>query len=161
MPAGVYPRTRVPVVDRVLARVTVHPLGCWEYTGTLNPGGYGQITPSSAGSSYLTHRIVYEDWFGKIPDGLVLDHLCANRRCCNPAHLEPVTQTENVRRSYRDGRHSGCARRDQTHCKHGHEFSPENTYTYGGKRKCRTCHRALQQRRRMKRQQQTNLEISR
>ena len=58
--------------------------------------GYGIVT--ICGKKYYTHRVAYEELVGPIPDGLVLDHLCRNRRCCNPEHLEPVTDGENTRR---------------------------------------------------------------
>jgi hypothetical protein len=83
----------------------------------------------------MAHRVAYELVIGQIPAGLELDHLCRNVVCVNPAHLEPVTRAENMRRR-------SAA---QTHCKHGHEFTPENTYYYwhGGRhRACRACGRA-------------------
>ncbi len=79
----------------------------------------------------MAHRVAYELAIGPVPDGLVVDHLCFNRACVRPGHLEPVTQQENVMRA-------------RTHCRKGHEFTPENTYvrpggTGGIQRICRTC----------------------
>jgi hypothetical protein len=95
--------------------------GCWNYTGTVSPKGYGQILQTTA------HRWFYTQLVGPILEGLTLDHLCLNKRCVNPAHLEPVTLYENLRR-----RHAAT-----THCKRGHEFTAETTYwkpRAGGKR---------------------------
>lgn len=66
--------------------------GCWNYTGTINKRGYGQIRQTTA------HRFFWQHLRGPVPDGLHLDHLCYNRRCVNPEHLEPVTNLENQRR---------------------------------------------------------------
>lgn len=68
--------------------------GCWEWTGPKTAGGYGLFAQTSA------HRAVYERLRGPIPEGLDLDHLCRNRGCVNPAHMEPVTRSENLRRGY-------------------------------------------------------------
>lgn len=65
---------------------------CWEWQGAIHSGGYGVL-----GREYV-HRLVYEELIGPVPEGLQLDHLCRNRRCCNPGHLEPVTQAENLQR---------------------------------------------------------------
>lgn len=111
----------------LLSRREVDAAGCWNYTGCLNGYGYGLI-----GAHLLTHRAAYESWRAPIPDGLHIDHLCRNRRCFNPEHLEPVTQQENSRR--------GAAAR--TTCPRDHEYTPENTHINPrGARICRTCDR--------------------
>ena len=124
------------------------PNGCWLWTNSLSHDGY-----AVAGRRYV-HREVYEAYRETIPKGLTLDHLCRVRNCCNPDHLEPVTLQENIAR----GRYNW--RLNLTHCKHGHEFTPENTYVYpkggrngGPKRQCRACgviahQRAYQKRKR-------------
>lgn len=71
--------------------------GCWNWQGHVDSDGYG--VTRFAGRTTSTHRAKYEELIGPIPVGLELDHLCSNPRCANPAHLEPVTHQENVRRS--------------------------------------------------------------
>ena len=104
----------------------------------INASGYGVFAITSL-KSMLAHRFSYELLVGPIAPGLELDHLCRVRACCNPAHLEPVTPLENFRRGYA----IAAINARKTHCKHGHEFSPENTYVYTGKqgtsRICREC----------------------
>lgn len=141
MPTGVYARRRTPAVDRVLARIAVHPLGCWVFTGKLSSRGYAKVNVDRV--PRLAHRVVYEDFVGEIPDGLTLDHLCGVTACVNPAHLEPVTAAENTRRQWAAGRaNAGVREREKTHCRHGHPYSPENTYVKpSGERCCRTCRR--------------------
>lgn len=92
----------IPAVDRFAAKVALAPSGCLEWMGSTNPGGYGSFAarPTSVDSKrVMAHRWSYEHHVGPIPSGLDLDHLCRNRKCVNPAHLEPVTRSENVRRA--------------------------------------------------------------
>lgn len=70
--------------------------GCWEWTGTKNQFGYGRLCRD--GRRVVAHRWLYERLRGAVPAGLQMDHLCRNRSCVNPDHLEPVTQRENLRR---------------------------------------------------------------
>jgi hypothetical protein len=107
--------------------------GCWVWTGALVGGRYGVIgrTQARQAGNVLTHIAAYTELVGEIPDGYQIDHLCLNTRCCNPAHLEAVTQAENLRRQ----------QMAITHCIRGHEFTPENTHVPAGttKRQCREC----------------------
>jgi hypothetical protein len=121
-------------LDRFWRRVDMNPHHCWEWQGYITAGGYGQV--GFGKKVFLTHRVAYEIVKGPIPDGLHLDHLCRNRSCCNPDHLEPVTSGENTRRSNLVGRWRAPS------CKRGHEFTPENTGTrQNGDRWCRECGR--------------------
>lgn len=105
--------------------------GCWHWTGYLSDQGYGRLWDGKA--VQYAHRLSFEMFRGQIPDGLDLDHLCRNRGCVNPAHLEPVTRRENVSRG----------KALITHCPHGHEYTPQNTiYRKAGGRVCRTCQQA-------------------
>ncbi|HEY8766071.1 MAG TPA: HNH endonuclease signature motif containing protein [Dehalococcoidia bacterium] len=72
--------------------------GCWPWTGVIHPLGYGHVNIPGTRNPQMAHRASYEFFVGPIPDGLELDHLCRNRGCVNPSHLEPVTHLENVRR---------------------------------------------------------------
>lgn len=105
------------------------PLGCWTWAGSLNRAGYGQFTLRGP-RNVMAHRYAYEALIGPIPDGLTIDHLCRNKACLNPWHLEPVPNGVNIRRG-------GNA--VKTHCPRGHEYRAENTYLYRGSRYCRTC----------------------
>jgi len=137
--------TKIPAHERLEGKYEIDPdTGCWDWTGKINAYGYGRLSlsrsaPGETLKEAFAHRVSYEKHVGEIPEGLDLDHLCRNRRCVNPDHLEPVTRKENLRRGH--GEHSG----GKTHCKRGHEFTPENTIiTTEGYRNCRECGRVWQ-----------------
>jgi hypothetical protein len=115
---------------------------CWEWQGTLDSYGYGVVKIGSKldGTRRMVkvHRMAYEALQSPIAEGLVIDHLCRNKVCYNPSHLEPVTPGENSRR-----RNLAI-----THCPKGHEYTPENTYIWRGMRDCRACSRLRSQQRR-------------
>lgn len=109
---------------------------CLEWPRARDKDGYGHVAVDARKIS-LTHRVAYEASIGPIPAGLQLDHLCRNRACFNPLHLEPVTNKENAARAFYASR---------THCANGHEFSLSNTrlerVPRGIRRACRACDRA-------------------
>lgn len=120
-------------LDRFMANVDL-TLACWEWQGGKNWGGYGRF--HTGGRQWQAHRWAYEHFVGPIPEGLQLDHLCRVRHCVNPAHLEPVTLTENLRR----GEGSFKWKREATECPRGHPFDEANTYIRpDGRRRCRAC----------------------
>jgi HNH endonuclease len=142
-PTATLPRGKASAVveERFWALVERHgPDDCWPWIGALNNKGYGNFMMKVGGrwTTRRAHRIAYELCVGPIPPGLEIDHVrargCSRRDCVNPAHLEPVTHAENARRG-EPSRHNAR----KTHCKHGHEFTPENTYRRGGRRYCRAC----------------------
>lgn len=138
---------------------------CWLWTGNLTDG-YGRF--SAEDRMWPAHRWAYATFVGEPPAELVMDHLCRVRACVNPSHLEPVTNAENLRRGFgtsiaraakgekqaanREARRLAVVLRDistveetarRSHCRKGHEFTPENTYRdVRGDRNCRTCRNA-------------------
>lgn len=112
--------------------------GCWIYTGSINNRGYGTVLGRGA------HRYFYTALVGAIPQGMQLDHLCRTRACVNPDHLEPVTQSENLRRA-------------NLFCRRGHRMDEANTYRYAGSRSshstCRTCKKEAKREARAKRRE--------
>jgi hypothetical protein len=111
------------------------PDACWPWAGSLS-GGYGHLRFNK--SYTYSHRVAWTLTNGPVVDGMVIDHLCRNRACCNPAHLEPVTNRENLLRGV--GWVADHARR--THCPAGHPYSPENTrLSARNQRHCRACSR--------------------
>lgn len=140
---------RVPVADRLARLITKTAAGCWEWAGARDEQGYGRFKLARDGGRprwVRAHRWVYEQLVGQVPPGLQLDHLCRNRACVNPAHLEPVTNRINWLRGESP---SAVSYRTDT-CTAGHPFTPENTYirpSRPNQRECRECKRARRGRR--------------
>lgn len=128
-------------ISRFWSKVARDPTsGCWEWQAYRNPAGYGVF--SMRRKTLLAHRWAYEHFIGPIPEGLDLDHLCRNRCCCNPNHVEPVTRKTNVLRGDLDAMWRGYPSRNaaKTHCPAGHAYDERNTYVDKiGRRFCRAC----------------------
>lgn len=117
---------------RIVAKITFGE--CWEWTGAINGSGYGNAWLH--GKVRRAHRVVYEVLVGPIPAGLELDHLCRNRKCVRPEHLEPVSHKVNSLRSSSPVAGSGAV----TQCPKGHPYDAANTKTTrDGARQCRIC----------------------
>lgn len=106
---------------------------CWIWIAGLDRDGYPLFRVGHGSAEQRAHRFAYTAFVGPIPTDLVIDHLCRNRACVNPAHLEAVTVAENVRRA------GVIYTANRPRCKHGHAFTPENTYRLNGSRYCRKC----------------------
>jgi hypothetical protein len=122
--------------ERLQSGVVKNDKGCWLWTRRINDNGYGRIKIS--GVDNLAHRLFYELHKGEIPSDLQIDHLCRNRACVNPEHLEAVTQRVNMLR----GIGPAATKSKQTHCIRGHELAGENLRFFrNGCRWCRECKR--------------------
>lgn len=130
--------------DRFFAKVRIDTSGCWEWTGGKNKDGYGKFW--FRGGCQPSHRVSYLAFRGEIPENEEIHHTCENRGCVNPAHLRSMVHYDHmqVTTGFRGWQS------DKTHCKHGHEFTEENTRwawrtTGAGNRNlrrfCRECHR--------------------
>lgn len=123
-------------LTRFLAKVQREGSGCWRWTGAINQHGYGRVWDIRRGGAVQAHRFSYEAHKGSVPDGLVIDHLCRNRACVNPDHLEPVTNRENLLR----GANFVADEARRTQCPVGHPYDEANTYRRpDGIRTCRAC----------------------
>lgn len=122
-----------PRGDRIKRHVVVDANGCWVWQLALTPvTGYGALTIDY--KQYKAHRVSYEVFVGPIPDGLHIDHLCRNRACVNPAHLEPVTPQVNMLR----GESPGAKAHRRELCEHGHPYAEFGVMRHG-RRVCRFC----------------------
>jgi len=120
--------------------IPVTESGCWLWTAYCSKDGYGKFHSNRLDNT-LAHRVSYEMYKGKIPEGMQIDHLCKVRCCVNPDHLEPVTQQENIRRG-----ETGINFRSVTHCPKGHAYDEANTsFKKSGARRCNACARIYAQ----------------
>ena len=123
------------IAQRIQNNIHISSRGCWEWQGMKDRDGYGTMWISDSGKKKIrfTHRMSYEAHVEPIPNDLEIDHLCLNKACCNPEHLEVVTTQENTRR--RD-----LAHEYDKYCRNGHARTSENTYiAKTGMRSCRIC----------------------
>lgn len=131
------PSNVLPWEERLANGFDLTEDGCWQWQASLGADGYGRIQIAKV--SHRAHRLMWEYVVGPIPEGLQIDHLCRNRACVNPDHLEPVTQRQNILR----GESPSARHAIKTHCPQGHAYSVDNTYVSpAGQRFCRTCRRA-------------------
>lgn len=145
VPSTVSRRARIDSRVRFWSKVERRENGCWEWMGGRGRHGHGRFRPSPEVAYEAAHRFAYIHLVAEIPDGLVIDHLCRNPCCVNPAHLEPVTNVENVRRGLSPHAQNGR----KTHCKRGHAFTVDTTGTTKlGHRYCLICARNKSARRR-------------
>lgn len=129
------PREQRVRVRRVLREAIVRDktTGCWTWLWFCEGNGYPRLQwggPRRAGSEQYAHRIVFRAFFGEIPEGLEIDHLCRDRSCVNPRHLELVTRLENVQRG---------GNSIKTVCHRGHPLTPDNVRMEGRSRRCVQC----------------------
>ena len=135
-------------IARIRKKATINERGCWLINTSLDYDGY--YIGSYRGKAVRAHKKIYIITHGEIPKGLVTDHLCKNRNCCNPDHLEIVTNLENIRRGK-------SFNGSKTHCKNGHKYTPDNTYLDSkGHRHCNTCRYEANKKARAKRMERDN-----
>lgn len=161
--------------ERFISRISIAASGCWEMNGFHDRNGYAHFHKSKHQSK--AHRISYEFHKGAIPQSLTIDHLCKNKGCVNPDHLEAVTAQENGRRHNAEGykqwwfalsdtdkqrfvdkvskkasQIAAAKKLAATHCKRGHKWKPETTYIVpsNGSRRCNVCFAEVQKRARAK-----------
>lgn len=139
--------------DLFYSYVEFRPGSCWLWQGGLDIGGYGFFRIK--GRPHQAHRVAYMLSRGAIPAGLQLDHLCRERRCVNPVHLEAVSQWENIRH----GTSFSAKHAVKTHCLRGHPLSGPNLIAAPRKRECRSC-RQMRDRRRGRRRGDLILALS-
>lgn len=144
MGAPFAPRTNDTPLERFMKRVRKTE-SCWLW-GPITGHAYGVFYLRESKKSFVAHRWLYQQVVGPVPQGKELHHECNNKKCVNPSHLRPVTHRENCLVS----ENNACAKHArQTHCKHGHELTPENVYVFTRTyRQCKCCKKETERKRR-------------
>lgn len=141
----------MPKKEYVLERVK-KVADCWEWQLHVTKNGYGQASFRNGNKidKISAHRLAYELFNKPIPEGLDIDHLCRNRRCVNPEHLEAVTRRENIRRG--ESGKSPKPMLHRTECVNGHPYTSQNTYIRPdkGTKLCRQCRSDAEKRYKLK-----------
>lgn len=129
------------IEEKLLRRSEILESGCRQWIGALY-NGYGYVALPRTQHPIRAHRVAYRTWVGPIPDGLTIDHLCRNRACIEPTHLEAVPAKVNILR----GDTLAARNKAKTHCNHGHPFEGDNLrITKTGERVCRACQERAKQ----------------
>ncbi len=133
--------------DRFLSKVQFLENGCWSWTGYIGPNGYGQVRVD--GKSHRVHRLAYAQTNGEIEEGNDVHHVCQNRACVNPSHLQSVSKKEHIRVSPNHAAHVALT---MNQCSKSHLMLGSNIiWTERGARKCRECRNAKNRERRLSR----------
>lgn len=131
------PRSKEELIEKFKALLIVDKNDCHIFTGSTDENGYGRITFQY--KKHIAHRFSYEIQNGEIPKGMLVCHKCDNPPCVNPGHLFLGTELDNNMDKIKKGRDHN---KSKTHCKNGHEFTPDNTgIDRQSKRRCKTCDR--------------------
>lgn len=140
---GMYKTFEEKVMQKVVKTDGTLNTPCWIWQGRVNAYGYAILSPTrySRSNSTIAHRHIWEELNGLVPEKHDLDHLCRNRACVNPEHLEPVTRLENILRGA-----LVALRKNPDFCKNGHPWTTENRIKSGNGTACRLCHKEAKQR---------------
>lgn len=140
----VHGKRRQKLIQNILSRIEINPglNSCWEWQGALNPKGYAHVCWK--GLPTQGHRACYILFRGEIPEGKEIDHLCGNRSCIHPWHMEAVDHRVNILR----GNTLAAKQLKQRHCKRGHSLE-DAISRRGNRRECRTCYELYKARKRL------------